>query len=205
MTRRRPWFLPDVPDVLGMLHQQSTVSVQCLDELVAWAGGDANAAVRVRDAEREAGRLKRELWRALRIAFSTPLDPEDLYSLSFLLDVVLSGVHNIVRDSEVLDLDPADASCAAMATVCRDGVAALHDAFPVMADDTTRATELADEARHAARRVEHLYREAMPGVLADPDLRRVWAATLRYGLFIELADRIVRVSDRVWYAVVKES
>jgi hypothetical protein len=53
--------------------------------------------------------------------------------------------------------------------------------------------------------VEHLYREAMPGVLADGDLRRVWAQTLRYGLFIELADRVVRVSERVWYTVVKES
>lgn len=201
----RPWFLPEVPDVLGILHQQSTVSVQCLDELVAWAGGDADAAVRLRDAERDAGRCKHELWRALRIAFSTPLDPEDLYSLSFLLDVALSGAHNIVRDSEVFGLNPNDPSCAAMAVVCRDAVVALHDAFPVMANDAARATALADEARHSARRVEHLYRAAMPNVLARDDLRLVWAETLRYGLFIELADRVVRVSERVWYAVVKES
>ena len=92
-----------------------------------------------------------------------------------------------------------------MATVCRDAVCALHDAFPVMVDDAARATALADEARHCARRVEHLYREAMPKVLAEADLRQVWAETIRYGLFIELADRVVRVSDRVWYAVVKES
>jgi uncharacterized protein Yka (UPF0111/DUF47 family) len=204
-VKLRPWFLPDVPDVLGMLGEQSTVSVQCLDELVAWAHGDADAAARLREAERHAGRCKHELWRALRISFSAPLDPEDLYTLSFLLDVVLSGAHNIVRDSEVLGLDPNNPSCAAMAAVCRDGVVELHDAFPVMADDAARATALADEARHCARRVEHLYREAMPTVLADEDLRRVWAETLRYGLFIELADRLVRVSERVWYAVVKES
>jgi uncharacterized protein Yka (UPF0111/DUF47 family) len=204
-VKLRPWFFPDVPDVLGMLREQSTVSIQCLDALVAWAGGDADAVARLRAAEQHAGSCKKELWRALRIAFSTPLDPEDLYSLSFLLDLVLSGAHNIVRDSEVLGLDPNDAACATMATVCRDAVAALHDAFPLMADDAARATTLADEARHCARRVEHLYREAMPGVLAEDDLRRVWAETLRYGLFVELADRVVRVSDRVWYAVVKES
>lgn len=202
--RLRPWFLPAVPDVLRLLRDQSTVSVECLDELVAWAGGDAEAATRLREAERHAGHCKHELWRALRIAFSTPLDPEELYSLSFLLDTVLSGAHNIVRDSEVLDLHPSS-SCAAMAVVCRDGVAALHDAFPVLASDATHATALADEARHSARRVEHLYGEAMPAVLAGPDLRLVWAETLRYGLFIELADRVVRVSERVWYAVVKES
>jgi uncharacterized protein Yka (UPF0111/DUF47 family) len=204
-VKLRPWFLPDVPDVLGMLREQSTVSVQCLDDLVAWTRGDADAAGRLREAERHAGRCKHELWRALRIAFSTPLDSEDLYSLSFLLDVVLSGAHNIIRDSEVLGLDPNDPPCAAMAVVCRDAVVALHDAFPDLADDAARATALADEARHSARRVEHLYREAMPGVLADGDLRRVWAQTLRYGLFIELADRVVRVSERVWYTVVKES
>ncbi len=42
------WFLPQTPDVLGMLRRQTAVTVEGLDELVAWAKGDAAAAERLR-------------------------------------------------------------------------------------------------------------------------------------------------------------
>ena len=91
-----------------------------------------------------------------------------------------------------------------MATTIRDGVACLHDSFTVMTSDRDHATRLADQARHTARDVEHAYRAAMGGVLAQDDLRQIWAESQRYAHFVELADRVAQVSDRVWYAVVKE-
>ncbi len=39
-------------------------------------------------------------------AFSTPVDQEDLYSLSELLDGVLNAAKNIVRETDVLAIDP---------------------------------------------------------------------------------------------------
>jgi hypothetical protein len=39
---------------------------------------------------------------------------------------------------------------------------------------------------------------------AADDLGPVWATSERYRRFLELAHRVVRVSERVWYAVVKE-
>ena len=201
----RPWFLPEVPDVLAMLDQQASMSVEYLTTLVAWAAGQPGAGERLRDTEVRCGRCKRALWRALRVAFSTPLDPEDLYSLSFLLDEVLNAGRDLVRDVEVLGLGTADAPGVEMATIVRDSVECLGRAFAAMTTDPDRATELADEARRSVRRCEDVYRVAMRPVLATGDLRHTWATAERYRRFLELAHRVVRVSDRVWYAVVKES
>jgi len=203
-VRRHLWFLPESPDVLRELRDQADVSVECLDALVSWTHGDVDAAARLWDAEQRAGDCKRKLWRALRAAFATPVDPEDLYALSFRLDLVLSAAHNLVRESEVLGLDAADEPSAAMAVIARDGVACLRESFALMTSDRDRATELADRARHTARDVEHTYRDAMRRVLDSDDLRQIWAESARYNRFVEIADRVAQVSDRVWYAVIKE-
>ena len=77
-----------------------------MDALVAWAAGDADAAQRVRDFEHQADDAKRELWRTLRDAFSPPLDAEDLYTLSADLDEVLNAAKDLVREMEVMKMEP---------------------------------------------------------------------------------------------------
>ena len=80
--KRSSWFLPENPDVLGMLGRQAAVTVEGMAALVAWAGGEPEAARRVRDCEHRADDTKRELRRALTVAFMTPIDAEDLYVMS---------------------------------------------------------------------------------------------------------------------------
>ena len=48
---RRGWFLPETPDVLGLLRDQVAVTIEGVDAFAAWAGGDTTAAQLVRDAE----------------------------------------------------------------------------------------------------------------------------------------------------------
>ena len=43
-VRPRRWFLPDTPDVLGLLRGQIAVTIEGVDAFVAWAGGDDAAA-----------------------------------------------------------------------------------------------------------------------------------------------------------------
>ena len=46
--KRGRWFLPDSPDLLGMLERQLAVTVTGMDEFAAWAAGDESAADRTR-------------------------------------------------------------------------------------------------------------------------------------------------------------
>ena len=92
-----------------MLERQAAITMAGMDALVAWAGGDAEAGAAVRDCEHEADDQKRELWRSLRDAFSPPLDAEDLFTLSAELDEVLNSAKDLVREMEVMNLEPNDA------------------------------------------------------------------------------------------------
>ena len=102
MTGRHRWFLPDTPDVLGMLHGQFEVTLDGVRALARWAdeGGAPDAALAVRDAEHRADTCKLELRRALRAAFSTPIDSEDIYMISERLENVMNETKDTVREAE---------------------------------------------------------------------------------------------------------
>ncbi len=86
---KRHWFLPEMPDLLAMVRLQADVTLEGLEAFARWSGGDTSQAQLVRDAEHRADDAKRDVRQALRAAFSTPLDAEDLYELSERMDAVL--------------------------------------------------------------------------------------------------------------------
>lgn len=114
---RRLWFLPEEPDVLGLLRHQVALTVQGIDAFATWAttGGDAPAAATVRALEHDADAAKLELRSSLRTAFVTPLDPEDLFALSRGIDSILNHAKNTIGESEAMGCPPDDA----MATMAR--------------------------------------------------------------------------------------
>ncbi len=202
MTKR--WFLPEMPDLLGMLGTQATITIEGMQGLVAWAGGDAAAADTVRTCEHKADERKRELWRALRDAFSPPIDAEDLFTLSADLDEVLNAAKDLVREAEVMRMAP-DSATLEMATLLAEAVGHLANAFAHLADKNTDATVEADAAVRSQRRVERSYRAAMSALLAEGDLREVMGRREIYRRLARIGDVVHAVAERIWYAVVKEA
>ena len=197
------WFLPENPDLLGMLRNQATITVQAMDALVAWSSGDAGAAEMVRHLEHRADDVKREIWQAVRDAFSPPLDAEDLYTLSADLDEVLNAAKNLVREMEVMAIAP-DAPTHEMVTLLADAVHHLVDAFGCLGTNDD-ATQRADAAIKSQRRVEHAYRAAMSALLDVPDLREVIGRREVYRRLSRIGDLVHAVAERIWYSVVKEA
>jgi uncharacterized protein Yka (UPF0111/DUF47 family) len=202
VTTRR-WFLPENPDLLSMLRDQAAITVEAMDALVAWSTGETAAASTVRDCEHRADDAKRELWRTVRDAFSPPLDAEDLYTLSADLDEVLNAAKDLVREMEVMNIEP-DAPTHEMVTLLADAVNHLAAAFRCLGTDED-ATQYADAAIKSKRRVEHAYRPAMSALLQVPDLREVIGRREIYRRLSRIADLVHTVAERVWYSVVKEA
>jgi uncharacterized protein Yka (UPF0111/DUF47 family) len=205
MTRRR-WFLPRAPDLLGLLKTQAAITIEGLDAFAAWANGDALAAERVRASEHEADDRKGELRDALTEAFTTPLEPEDLFELSRGLDDVLNSAKNTVREAEVMGTPP-DAPMAEMAAQLAAGARDLAGAFDALARRAQRsaATDAADAAIKHQRHLEHIYRAAMSSLLDGSDLVEVTSRRELYRRLVRASDHLARVAERVWYAVLKVS
>ena len=200
---RLHWFLPETPDVLGTLRTQADVTVRGLAAFAAWAGGASDQGPVVRAAEHEADGVRRTLQAQLRQAFSTPIDQEDLYSLSELLDGVLNAAKNIVRETEVLAIDP-DVGTADLAAELVEGMTHVRVAFDELTGKGDVATAQADAALAAERRMEKVYRRAMHDLLSNEDLRQVVAHRELYRRSLEAGERLAAVAERIWYAVVKE-
>jgi uncharacterized protein Yka (UPF0111/DUF47 family) len=198
------WFLPDTPDVLGMLRAQAVLTVEGMDALNAWANGDPAASDQLRRLENEADDRKRELRVALTAAFTTPLDPEDIFELSRGLDEVLNNAKNAVREAEVMRAAP-DAAIAEMTAELAEGTHHIADAFSALSHaGVASATEAADAAVKSQRRLEHVYRAAMSALVDREDFREVAARRELYRRLARTSDRLVDVAERIWYSVLKE-
>jgi hypothetical protein len=138
--------------VLGMLRRQMAVTIDGADAFTRWAGGDAAAARAVRDAEHQGDLAKRDLLSALREAFVTPIEPEDLFALSRGIDRILNYATDLVEESEAM-ASPPDEGIATIAGLRRDGGAARRRG-PYGADHPPRAVPplLADRRGRGRRR-----------------------------------------------------
>lgn len=198
------WFLPETPDVIGLLRLQLDVTTEGVDRLVAWAHGEASGADEIRSLEHRGDEHKRALERALTTAFTTPLEPEDLYTLSRGIDWILNLSKDLVRESEVMATAP-DAPLADMCEALARAVHLLSDAVHLLGSDSEAATEKANEALRAQRQIEKIYRDAMAALVEVEDLREVFARRELYRRVARIGEVVVDVAERVWYTVVKEA
>jgi hypothetical protein len=188
-----------------MLRRQSATTIEGIDALAAWAGGEEREAAHLRGLEHRADSQKRELREALSVAFSTPLEPEDIFELSRGLDEILNSAKNIVGEAEAMSTPP-DPATAAMAARLAVATRNLGEGLERFAEgDREGATALADRAVKEQRNLQHTYREAMSALIENEDLREVAARRELYRRLARCGDELVGVAERVWYSVLKES
>lgn len=198
------WFLPETPDVLGLLRRQVAVTIEGVNAFAAWAAGDATAAESVRDAELRGDAAKRELLNALRAAFVTPLEPEDVFALSSGVDRILGYARDLVSESEAM-ASPPDAGIAEMATLVGEAVRHIDEAIKCLGSKGDDASGAADAAIDAERRLDRAYYRGMAALLEVEDRSERIGRRELYRRCSRIGEAVVDVAERVVYAVVKKS
>lgn len=205
MSRRR-WFAPNPPDLLGLLRRQLALTVRGMDAFAQWAaaGGDEEHSATVHAMEHEADTAKRELRDALREAFVTPLDPEDLFTLSRGIDWVLNHAKDAIGEADAMACPP-DEAAAAMAARLADAMRHIDDAVARLVERSGDPTQSADKAVKAERQLEKAYRAAMVALTEVDDVRVVMGRQELYRRCSRMGESVVDVAERLIYAVLKES
>ncbi|HUZ10290.1 MAG TPA: DUF47 family protein [Acidimicrobiales bacterium] len=196
------WFLPESPDLLGLLSEQGRITIEGLDALSDWAHGDRPQEAVVRTCEHRADAARRKVLLAVKRSFVTPVAPEDIFELSERLDRILNAAKNLVREADLLAMDP-DPPMAEMVDLVVLGTRELVGAFPDLSADPGRATDAADTATRRVRRIEHVYRRAMSALLEEGGIREVGGKRELYRRCSRMGDAVEHVANRIWYAVVK--
>ena len=192
--------------MLGLLRGQVAVTIEGVDAFAAWAAGDPAAA---RDAcatpSTAATPPSASCSSALRAAFVTPLEPEDVFALSRGIDWILDYARDLVNESEVMACPP-DARIAEMAGAARRGPAAASTRrSPASAPTRTRRPRPPTPRSQTARRLEHAYYQGMAALLEVTDRNERIARRELYRRCSRLGEMVVDVAERVVYAVMKQS
>ena len=204
VKRKRRWFLPETPDLVGQLRAQASITLEGLDAFCAWAAGDASAAEALPDIEHRGDAAKRQLLEQLREAFVTPLATEDLFSLSRGIDWILDYARDLVREAVAMSVPP-DAKLAEMAQLLREATAQIDEALGHLGEDGDAATAAADRAIKLERRMEIDYYQGMAALLeVEPRAERISLREL-YRRCERIGEMVIEVAERIVYSVVKES
>jgi len=199
----RLWLNRSGQSPLSLLVAQGDLTEQGMQHFANWSSSGAEtSSAEVRRYHLEGYEARRTLLAALQQALSTPLDQEDIFTLSERLDRVLDEAKDAVRESEVLNWSP-DAHVGQMGQLLSEGTSALAAALRLLPHDMAGAGRQADASTVAVRHVEHRYREAMTELLQTPDLRTVLAAQDVYRRYVLVAGHVVAVADRLWYSVLR--
>ena len=103
-------LLPREEKFYEYFHQQVKFICQAADLLVEGAGSGsthlASAAHQIKAIEEQADTVIHEIYTRLNSTFITPLDPEDIHSLSSHLDDVIDGIEDSVHRMLAYRIDP---------------------------------------------------------------------------------------------------
>ena len=199
---RHHWFLPAEPAVLGLLATQIAETLHGLEALAAGAGGNAEAAATVRNAEHKGDAAKGAVLRAATESFVTPIEPEDLFALSQGIDWLLNRGRDLVNEATAMRVAPDD-RMEAMVTLLRDSLREIGEAIASLPGDPDRATAAANAAIKTERSLEHVYYDGMAALLDDTDQRNRIAKRELYRAIARIGDAELQVAERVIYSVMK--
>ncbi len=198
------WFLPETPDVLGLLRQQAAVTLEGLEAFQRWAGGDAAAAEVVRESEQRGDEARRAVLGALRAAFVTPLEPEDLFALSRGIDRIIGYAGDLVAESEAM-ASPPDQVIAEMAGLLVEAVRDIDRALSHLGSDDDAATDAAEQAILAHQSLERAYYQGMGALLDVEDRTERISRRELYRHCQRVGEIVIDVAERVMYAIIKQA
>jgi uncharacterized protein len=156
-------LLPRDEKFFQYFQQQVKLICQAADLLVegAKAGNAhlANAAHQIHVLEEQADSVLHEIYTRLNSTFITPLDPEDIQSLSSHLDDVIDGIEDSVQCMLDYKIDPMPGTVLELCCIVQSCCLILQKAFDALAQnqpfidhsiEINRLEEAADQIRRAA-------------------------------------------------------
>ena len=156
-------LLPREEKFYEYFHQQVKFICQAADLLVEGAASGnthlASAAHQIKAIEEQADTVIHEIYTRLNSTFITPLDPEDIHSLSSHLDDVIDGIEDSVHRMLAYRIDPLPGTVLELCRLVQSCGLSLLKAFEALAKDQpfmdhcieiNRLEEAADQLVRAA-------------------------------------------------------
>ncbi|MBX6370880.1 MAG: DUF47 family protein [Acidothermus sp.] len=121
----------------------------------------------MRDLEHQGDRKRAELVSALAAALTTPIDREDLFRFSRLVDDVLDGLRDFVRETDLYGLGDQESVTPVLDAVL-EGLGTLREAASELAERPHQAGLTTVAAKKAANKVRRSYAMELAELFNQP-------------------------------------
>jgi uncharacterized protein Yka (UPF0111/DUF47 family) len=168
------WLLPKEDHFYDLLERQATIGRNAADALAAFAeeGATANSiAARVQELEHEGDRVVHEVEDALAKTFVTPIDREDIQSLSDHLDDVIDLTNYAARACVLLGVERPSEPMVRLFQILVESTHALADAMPNLRQHRYAELIVANRnLRALEKKGDRVYRSAVSELFRTPDI-----------------------------------
>jgi hypothetical protein len=198
-------FLHPQQDFMGLLESQLDLALGAVGAFVSWCDSLAPETVdQVYRLEKDADAIRVAVLTALRDAFETPFDREDVDDLSRSIDDIVDGVRNALREAVALRIEP-DVHLRGMVGNIQSGVVTMRQALQGCRSDRGQSQRQASEARHMRRINERIYTQAMVQLLDENDygFKTVLRQREGYRQAMELTMVLELAAERLQHALNK--
>jgi predicted phosphate transport protein (TIGR00153 family) len=165
----KEFFKPRQDKFVQSLIEQSEITLQGMAALESYMKKRSDRhAVAVTQAEKDADEVRRILIDDLNRTFVTPMDREDIFSLSRAIDDVMDYAYSTVEEMQLFDVEPND-FLRRIVSLLHDAANEIHMAMLRLKENPGVASEHASRAKALENRVERVYREAVADLFSGPD------------------------------------
>ncbi len=156
---------------------------------------DHDLTEQLTQAERDADEMRRILVAELNRTFVTPLDREDIFALSRVIDDVLDYAFSTVSEMDVLKVEPTS-FMTRMTSLLKDATYEIYMGMQRLEEHPSVAADHAQRAKALEKRVERVYREAIADIFSSPeDVHHVFKMLKRREVLRHLSNAADRVDE----------
>ena len=202
--KRKP-FSRSETRFFDLLALQSAKTLEGLEALWNFAeSGTKEKANIVRSIEREADELRRILIEELDKTFITPIDREDIFSLSRAIDDVVDYANTTVDEMEIYEVK-GDNHIKEMINILRKAGREINDAVKILKDYPKIASDHALKAKAYENSMEKAYHRALADLFKGSDTVYMLKMREIYRHLSNAADRGDEAADIISSIVMKHT
>ena len=154
---------------LKLINEQTALTLKGVELLAEYMKTcDPKIVSDLTRTEKEADEIRRILIEELNKTFITPIDREDIFSLSRTIDDVLDYAYSTVTEMGVLKVEPTP-YMGRMSSLLRDTAYEIYMDVQRLEEHPGVATDHAQRAKALENRVEEVYRDAIADLFSGPE------------------------------------
>ena len=198
-------IFPRERNFYAMLSDQASKTLEGIEALVRFVETpNPENAKGVKDIEREADELRRVLIEDLDTSFVTPLDREDIFALSRVVDDIVDYANTTVDEMEIYEVGP-DKHLREMVDILRKGAREIADAVKILKSYPHIAMEHAMQAKSYENAMEKAYHAALADLFKRTDTVYMLKMREIYRHLSNAADRSDAAANIICSIVMKST